>query len=275
MALLDPKRRSITLKFVYYGPSGVGKTQSLRLLLRRLREGMSAHGEGSAPAGMGAGGRPGSLLSLDSDRDRTLFFEALSLESTVPAEQDQCGRLLLRLFAVPGEIIHRHTRRLLLRGADGVVLVSGAGPASSEKAEPSMLAELRSNLHACGLREGNELDAVPIMTQASPQGPLADAMVIETLLSLLQAAWPAAQRAAVAASLQMPELAPFLADLQRRLLVCTPSSKEPAVAQKLAKAPRAVAAVTPLRAMDARPAREPAKAPWASLPAPVRARVTT
>jgi hypothetical protein len=187
MPLVDPIRRSITLKFVYYGPTGVGKTASLKLLEQRLHRGPRSGS--SAGAGAGPGGRrPGRLLCLDTVEGRTLFFEILSIDLGARRDPRLDTRLLLRLFSVPGGDMHRHTRRLLLRGADGIMLVGGeSAGASSRHRDNGSLGELRSNLRESGIG----LDSLPILTQPSPGHSDGETLVIESLLALLESAWPA------------------------------------------------------------------------------------
>jgi hypothetical protein len=221
MPLLDFNRRSVVLKFVYYGPTGVGKTTSLKLLARRLRHGLteppdpSPHLQESAPKSRR---RPGGLLCLDTAGERTLFFDTLSMATTVAVGQKET-RLVLRLLSVPGGEIHGHTRRLLLRGADGIVLVSDHG-GEAPWDEDATFRELRANLCECGIR----LSTLPVIRQSKPQGPMAEREVVDALLSLVRAAWPSAAQAAESAGLTGLELAKFLAALQKTL--CMSSSAE-------------------------------------------------
>lgn len=166
------------LKVVYYGPSGVGKTTTLRRLAARLS----------------AAGR---LFTLDTQGLRTLYFDALPVVLS-------CGdqRVLLRLVSVPGSPMHRPMRRLLLRGADGVVLVqrgtdretpaSSTQPAASygQTSAEASFDELRGNLRECGMTAAS----VPVATQESPWPPAADADLLRALRSVLRAAWTASLR---------------------------------------------------------------------------------
>ncbi len=208
MPLIDSTRRSIALKFVYYGPAGVGKTASLKLLDRRLRDGQ-----------LKAGGRSGGLLCLDTAGERTVFFETLCLQTAVALGANRT-QLLLRLYTVPGDDMHRFTRRLLLRGADGVVLVGDAAT-PKERFEPSdwsgaagSLSELRSHLRQWGI----DPEHLPISQQRSPCGSTADRDVVESLLALLAASWPAVEQSAAAAKLSdRPNLPRYIAALRQLL----------------------------------------------------------
>lgn len=172
---------SVQLKIVYYGPSGVGKTATLRRLSARL----------SAAS---------RVLTLDTQGSRTLFFDALPIRFSVGNQP-----VLLRLVSVPGSAMHRPMRRLLLRGADGVVLVGPDGdsaaihepsPAMGERrcaypeGDDATFDELRSNLRESGMTAAS----VPVARQDSPWNQPSDAVLLATLRSVLRAAWPAIVR---------------------------------------------------------------------------------
>lgn len=211
MPLVDPIRRSIALKFVYYGPTGVGKTASLKLLEQRLhcspRCGASSSGR-----------RPGRLLCLDTVEGRTLFFEILSIDLGANRDPRLGTRLLLRLFSVPGGDMHRHTRRLLLRGADGIMLVGADSARAGIRAhDEASLSELRSNLRESGIG----FDSLPILTQPSLRRGDGDTLVIESLLALVASAWPAVETAQKSAGLPVCELSPLIETLRTSLGVST------------------------------------------------------
>lgn len=193
MPSFDPARRSLTLKFVYYGPSGAGKTASLNLLDQRIRRRVPGSHQLLCR-------RPGGLFCFDTLLDRTMFFDSLAL-----AVHSGDERLLLRLVSVPGEAMHRHTRRLLLRGADGIMLVGDRGCQDS-------LSELRNNLRESGI----SADIIPVVAQPSP-GPDGAKVVTEALLSLVRAAWPAVAHTCEAASYSGFALDGFLTALSAAL----------------------------------------------------------
>lgn len=121
------------LTLVYYGPSGAGKTASLRYLAACSRT---------------------PLFELDPDGGRTVYFDALRLELELPG-----GVLGLRLVSVPGDLMHRLSRRLLLRGADGIILMLD-GRRSAALQMP-WLAEVRSHLREAG----RDLEDIPLVVQ--------------------------------------------------------------------------------------------------------------
>ncbi|HEY4121704.1 MAG TPA: gliding motility protein, partial [Byssovorax sp.] len=101
---LDFTAREVTIKIVYYGPALSGKTTNL----------VALHGQAGAEA-------RGRLMTLETQDDRTLFFDLLPL--TFRAKDGDVS-LRIKLYTVPGQPIHAATRRLVLQGADGVVLVA-------------------------------------------------------------------------------------------------------------------------------------------------------
>ncbi|MBN2693979.1 GTPase domain-containing protein [bacterium] len=100
---LNLSKRELTLKLVYYGPALSGKTTNLQMIHHFLH-GISAS----------------DMVTLDTQNDRTLFFDLLPLEYV-----SKSGfKVKFKLFTVPGQVIHSSTRRIVLKGADGVVFVA-------------------------------------------------------------------------------------------------------------------------------------------------------
>ena len=100
---VNVKQREIVLKVVYYGPPLSGKTTNLQALTELLGE------EGR-----------GRLTTLGTADDRTLFFDLLPIFYEAKSKY----RVMLKLYTVPGQVVHAATRRLVLEGADGVVFVA-------------------------------------------------------------------------------------------------------------------------------------------------------
>lgn len=103
MADFDARGGSLTLKLVYYGPALAGKTTNLTRLHDLLN-----------PAAQG------DLMVLDTQGDRTLYFDLLPLGFRAPS-----GLLIrFKLFTVPGQVCHDGTRKAVLSRADGVIFVA-------------------------------------------------------------------------------------------------------------------------------------------------------
>lgn len=103
MVQINAAARELTIKVVYFGPGLSGKTTNLHQIHARLQEEHRSR-----------------LLSVDTSDDRTLFFDLLP----VFFESSSGMRVKVKLFTVPGQVIHSATRKLVLQGADGVVFVA-------------------------------------------------------------------------------------------------------------------------------------------------------
>ncbi len=152
MARIDTAQRQLTLKLVYYGPAMGGKTTNLQSLHEIVDPTKRIE-----------------LRSLDTEGDRTLFFDLLPLSL-----DDVAGfRIGIRLFTVPGQVHYNATRRLVLNGADGVVFVADSSPARMGANQES-LRNLAANLVANGIAPGT----IPIVMQANKRD-LAEALPMD------------------------------------------------------------------------------------------------
>ena len=140
--------REVTIKLVYYGPALSGKTTNLRALHHLTSEDSR-----------------GRLMTLETKDDRTLFFDMLPL--VFRAEASDAGAraigepgsrpsgagsmsLRIKVFTVPGQVLHSSTRRLVLQGADGVAFIADSQLAETENNAASFL-DLRANLKELGM----------------------------------------------------------------------------------------------------------------------------
>jgi hypothetical protein len=119
--------REITLKVVYYGPALSGKTTNLQQLHRLIDPGAR-----------------GRMVTLDTTDDRTLYFDFLPIEFDT-----QSGfSVKLKVFTVPGQVMHKATRKVVLAGADAVAFIADSARSSASANAYSwrdMEANLRSN----------------------------------------------------------------------------------------------------------------------------------
>jgi len=186
--------REIALKLVYYGPALSGKTTNLRSLHHLTTEGSR-----------------GRLMTLETKDDRTLFFDMLPLTLRAETERGAPPGMTLRIkiFTVPGQVLHASTRRLVLQGADGVVFVADSQISETEHNAASFL-DLRQNLKELGLsvkqlpiviqfnkrdldkvRSDEEIDVLarrgrePVFKASAVAGP----GVLETFFGLLYLTW--------------------------------------------------------------------------------------
>src|SRR5437867_6342808 len=103
MVLFNYSTRELTAKVVYYGPGLCGKTTNLQYIYDNL-----------------PGSVKGKMLSLATKTDRTLFFDFLPLD----LGEIRGMKTRIQLYTVPGQVFYNETRRLVLKGADGVVFVA-------------------------------------------------------------------------------------------------------------------------------------------------------
>jgi signal recognition particle receptor subunit beta len=127
MVQINMADREIVLKLVYYGPALSGKTTNLQKLHELLDE--SARGK---------------MVTLDTTDDRTLYFDFL------PVSFGTAGgfSIKLKLFTVPGQVMHKSTRKVVLAGADAVAFIADSQrPSASANAYSwrDMEANLKSN----------------------------------------------------------------------------------------------------------------------------------
>ena len=158
MSFINYSSREINCKIVYYGPGLCGKTTNLQYIYRR-----------TTPE------QKGKLISLATETERTLFFDFLPL-----ALGDIKGfRVRFHLYTVPGQVFYAASRKLILKGVDGVVFVADS---QIERMEANMesLEDLRINL----AEQGYELEKLPFTIQHNKRD-LPNVAPIEEMNALL------------------------------------------------------------------------------------------
>jgi hypothetical protein len=139
MADIDEAKRSLTIKLVYYGPAMSGKTTNLMRLHDLLSPDLK-----------------GEIMTLETQNDRTLFFDLLPLGFRTPS-----GWLVkFKLYTVPGQVVHDATRKAVLSRADGVVFV-----ADSQRSQGINNSESFQNLEDNARRVGLDFGTLPIVVQ--------------------------------------------------------------------------------------------------------------
>jgi len=139
MAQVDFQHREVAIKLVYYGPAMSGKTTNLQQIHAKMDT-----------------RKRGRLLTLDTKEDRTLYFDLLPL-AFKSASGVTCK---VKLFTVPGQVIHNTTRKVVLQGCDGVAFVADSQIAETKNNNESF-ANLRTNLKENRLDQEN----IPIVIQ--------------------------------------------------------------------------------------------------------------
>ena len=139
MSLVNYSTREITCKIVYYGPGRSGKTTNLHYIYGQVPE-----------------DRRGTMVSLATQTDRTLFFDFLPLS----LGEIRGFKTRFHLYTVPGQVFYDASRKLILKGVDGVVFVADSQEARME-ANIESLQNLDKNLK----EQGYDLRAVPYVLQ--------------------------------------------------------------------------------------------------------------
>lgn len=135
----EREARRLTFKFVFYGPAQSGKTTNLMQLHDLVGAEMK-----------------GELMTLETQHDRTLFFDLLPLGFRTASGLT----IRFRMFTVPGQVAHDGTRKAVLSRADGVVFV-----ADSRRTEATNNGESFQNLADNLCRVGLELERLPLVVQ--------------------------------------------------------------------------------------------------------------
>jgi len=112
MAFVNPKLKEVQVKIVYYGPGRGGKTTNLEYIYSNFNERIKT-----------------DLVTIKTHGDRTLFFDFLPFEIGKVNGYD----VKIQLYTVPGQVKYNATRRLVLRGVDGIVFVADAMTVRREK----------------------------------------------------------------------------------------------------------------------------------------------
>lgn len=140
MASINYATKEINCKLVYYGPGMCGKTTNLQVIHRQT-------------AGTG---RSGEMVSLATPGERTLYFDFLPVHLT----EVRGFSVKFGLYTVPGQVLYNATRKLVLRGADGVIFVADSQWNLMQENLDS-LQNLKDNLSGYETR----LDSLPYVMQ--------------------------------------------------------------------------------------------------------------
>ena len=128
MSFINYSSREINCKIVYYGPGLCGKTTNLQYIYAKTNPEAK-----------------GKMISLETETERTLFFDFLPLS----LGEIRGFKTRFHLYTVPGQVIHDTTRRIVLQNADGIVFVADSQLAENESNRASfrdLKRHLRENL---------------------------------------------------------------------------------------------------------------------------------
>ncbi|HWN68639.1 MAG TPA: GTPase domain-containing protein [Haliangium sp.] len=158
MSFINYSSREINCKIVYYGPGLCGKTTNLQYIYNKTNPEAK-----------------GKMISLATETERTLFFDFLPLS----LGEIRGFKTRFHLYTVPGQVFYDASRKLILKGVDGVVFVADSQIERME-ANIESLDNLRTNL----AEQGYDLDKIPYVMQfnkrdlpnASPLAELQEAL---------------------------------------------------------------------------------------------------
>ena len=139
MSFINYSSREINCKIVYYGPGLCGKTTNLQYIYNRTNPDAK-----------------GKMISLATETERTLFFDFLPLS----LGEIRGFKTRFHLYTVPGQVFYDASRKLILKGVDGVIFVADSQIDRMEANIESM-ENLRYNLQ----EQGYELDNLPFVVQ--------------------------------------------------------------------------------------------------------------
>jgi signal recognition particle receptor subunit beta len=141
MSTINFANREINFKIVYYGPGLSGKTTNLKWIYGKIPE-----------------GRKGEMVSLATEDERTLFFDFLPLD----LGEVKGFKTRFHLYTVPGQVFYNASRKLILRGVDGIVFVADSAP-NRLRANAESMRNMRENLAEYGLK----VEDLPVVLQVN------------------------------------------------------------------------------------------------------------
>jgi len=139
MAFINKSAKEIQVKVVFYGPGRCGKTTNLLYVNQKMNARFM-----------------GKMISIDTRGDKTLFFDFLPLQ----LGKIRGFNIRVQLYTVPGQVLYNESRKMVLKGVDGVVFVADSMEVQQESNKES-LQNLRDNLADDRL----DLDELPLVLQ--------------------------------------------------------------------------------------------------------------
>jgi len=159
MTFINYASREINCKIVYYGPGLCGKTTNLQFIYEKTNPNSK-----------------GKLISLATETDRTLFFDFLPLE----LGNVRGFKTRFHLYTVPGQVFYDASRKLILKGVDGVIFVADSQRERMD-ANVESLRNLEQNLKA----QGYDIRSIPYVLQLNKRD-LPNVASVEEMRRLLQ-----------------------------------------------------------------------------------------
>lgn len=139
MGFVNVKKKEVLVKLVYYGPGRGGKTTNLDYINQKFKDRIKT-----------------DMVSIKTHGDRTLFFDFLPVDIGKIKGFD----IKIQLYTVPGQVKYNATRKLVLKGVDGLVFVADSQVEMREKNKLA-LAQMRENLVAMN----KDISKIPLVLQ--------------------------------------------------------------------------------------------------------------
>lgn len=159
MTYVNYAAREINIKIVYYGPGLGGKTTNLKYIFEKT-----------------GSNQKGKLISLATETDRTLFFDFMPLD----LGEIQGFKTRLHLYTVPGQVFYNASRKLILKGVDGIVQVADS---QIERLDANL--ESIENLQENLKEHGYDLNTIPYVLQLNKRD-FDNILPVEVMLKHLQ-----------------------------------------------------------------------------------------
>jgi len=159
MSFINHSAKEINCKIVYYGPGLCGKTTNLEYIYNKTVPNLK-----------------GKMISLATETDRTLYFDFLPLN----LGKIHGFRIRFQLYTVPGQVFYNASRKLILKGADGIIFVADSQSARFEANRESIY-NLKENLEENNL----SLETIPYVLQLNKRD-LPNVTPIEEMVAALR-----------------------------------------------------------------------------------------
>lgn len=158
MSTINFAAREINCKIVYYGPGMSGKTTNLKHVFQKIPSNLR-----------------GDMVSLATEDERTLFFDFMPLE----LGSVQGFKTRFHIYTVPGQVFYNASRKLILRGVDGIIFVADSAP-NRLRANAESMRNLRENMAEHGLN----VKDTPLILQINKRD-LPDALPAEMIRAVV------------------------------------------------------------------------------------------
>ena len=192
MAFINKSAKEIQVKVVFYGPGRCGKTTNLLYINQKMNAKFM-----------------GQMISIDTRGDKTLFFDFLPLQ----LGKIRGFNIKVQLYTVPGQVLYNESRKMVLKGVDGVVFVADSMEVQQE-ANVESLQNLKDNLADDNL----DMDELPLVLQLNKrdlEGSVIPVLDKETMANDLQSMLKQPAPMVMASALQGPGVFETLREISK------------------------------------------------------------